>query len=142
MQTYSVKKSEIEKKWLVVDATDVVLGRLASVVAQRLRGKHKRIFTPHLDTGDFVIVVNADKVRLTGRKLDQKSYFRHSGYPGGARVTELNKLIKDKPERVIEQAVKGMLPHNRLGRAQFRKLKVYRGGSHPHRAQQPEQLAI
>ena len=142
MQTYSVKKSETDRKWLVVDATDVVLGRLASEVAQRLRGKHKRIFTPHLDTGDFVIIINADKVRLTGRKLDQKTYFRHSGYPGGARIEDLNKLIKDKPERVIEHAVKGMLPHNRLGRAQFRKLKVYRGESHPHQAQKPEQLEL
>lgn len=142
MQTYSVKISETDRKWLVVDATDVVLGRLASEVAQRLRGKHKRIFTPHLDTGDFVIIINADKVRLTGRKLDQKSYFRHSGYPGGARVDDLNKLIKDKPERVIEHAVKGMLPHNRLGRALFRKLKVYRGESHPHQAQKPELLEL
>lgn len=142
MQTYSVKISETDRKWLVVDATDVVLGRLASEVAQRLRGKHKRIFTPHLDTGDFVIIINADKVRLTGRKIDQKSYFRHSGYPGGARVDDLNKLIKDKPERVIEHAVKGMLPHNRLGRALFRKLKVYRGESHPHQAQKPELLEL
>jgi len=142
MQTYSVKKSEIERKWLIVDATNVVLGRLASEVAQRLRGKHKRIFTPHLDTGDFVIVVNADKVRLTGRKVEQKTYFRHSGYPGGARITDLNKLIQVKPERVIEHAVKGMLPHNRLGRALFRKLKVYRGESHPHQAQKPEQLEL
>lgn len=142
MQTYSVKKDEIDKQWLVVDATDVVLGRLASVVAQRLRGKNKRIFSEHIDTGDFVIVVNADKVRLTGRKVEQKTYFRHSGYPGGARLTDLSKMIKDKPERVIEHAVRGMLPHNRLGRSQFKKLKVYRGEKHPHQAQKPEQLVI
>ncbi len=142
MQTYSVKKSEIDKQWLVVDATDVVLGRLASVVAQRLRGKNKRIFSEHIDTGDFVIVINADKVRLTGRKVEQKTYFRHSGYPGGARLTDLSKMIKDKPERVIEHAVRGMLPHNRLGRSQLRKLKVYRGEKHPHQAQKPEQMVI
>ncbi|MCE5273433.1 50S ribosomal protein L13 [bacterium] len=142
MQTYSIKKGEIEKKWLVVDATNMVLGRLASVVAQRLRGKNKPVFTPHLDTGDFVIVVNADKVRLTGRKIEYKTYFRHSGYPGGARLTDLSKLIKDKPERVIEHAVRGMLPHNRLGRSQLKKLKVYRGEKHPHQAQKPEPLAI
>lgn len=142
MQTYSVKKSEIDKQWLVVDATDVVLGRLASVVAQRLRGKNKRIFSEHIDTGDFVIVINADKVRLTGHKVEQKTYFRHSGYPGGARLTDLSKMIKDKPERVIEHAVRGMLPHNRLGRSQFKKLKVYRGEKHPHQAQKPEQMVI
>jgi len=142
MQTYSIKKGEIEKKWLVVDATDVVLGRLASVVAQRLRGKNKPVFTPHLDTGDFVIIVNADKVRLTGRKIEHKTYFRHSGYPGGARLTDLSKMIKDKPEMVIEHAVRGMLPHNRLGRSQLKKLKVYRGEKHPHQAQKPEPLAI
>ena len=131
-----------DKKWYIVDARDVVLGRLATEVASRLRGKHKPKFSTHLDVGDFVIVINADKVKVTGSKLTQKTYFRHSGYPGGARETRLDKLLQDKPERVIEHAVRGMLPGNSLGRQQFRKLKVYAGDKHPHEAQQPEVLAI
>ncbi|MBN2288583.1 MAG: 50S ribosomal protein L13 [Candidatus Glassbacteria bacterium] len=142
MQTYSVKNKDIQRKWYVVDATDRVLGRLASEVARRLRGKHKTVFTRHLDVGDFVIVVNAGKVRVTGGKLEEKYYFRHSGYPGGAKKVRLDELLKQKPERVIEYAVKGMLPHNSLGRQQFRKLKVYAGPDHPHEAQQPESLNV
>ena len=142
MQTYSVKNKDIQKKWYVVDATDFVLGRLASEVARFLRGKHKTVFTRHLDVGDFVIVVNADKIRVTGGKLEQKYYFRHSGYPGGVKRVRLDKMLKEKPERVIEYAVKGMLPHNSLGRRQFKKLKVYAGPTHPHQAQKPDPLPI
>ena len=131
-----------DKKWYIVDAQDVVLGRLAAEVANRLRGKHKPKYTTHLDVGDFVIVINADKVKVTGSKLTQKFYFRHSGYPGGARETRLDKVLQDNPERVIEHAVRGMLPGNSLGRQQFRKLKVYAGDKHPHVAQQPEVLTI
>jgi large subunit ribosomal protein L13 len=142
MQTYSIKQKEIEKKWYIVDATDRVLGRLATEVARYLRGKHKTVFTRHLDVGDFVIVVNADKVRVTGGKQEKKYYFRHSGYPGGAKRIRLDKLMQEKPERVIEYAVKGMLPHNSLGRQQFGKLKVYAGPNHPHQAQQPDPLPV
>ncbi len=142
METYSVKNKDIQKNWYVVDATDLVLGRLATEVARRLRGKHKTVFTRHLDVGDFVIVVNADKVRLTGRKLEQKFYFRHSGYPGGVKRVRLDKMLKERPERVIEYAVKGMLPHNSLGRRQLKKLKVYAGPNHPHQAQNPGALQI
>ena len=142
METYSVKSKDIQREWYVVDATDLVLGRLASEVARRLRGKHKTVFTRHLDVGDFVIVVNADKVRLTGRKLEQKYYFRHSGYPGGVKRVRLDKMLKERPRRVIEYAVKGMLPHNSLGRRQFKKLKVYAGPNHPHQAQNPGALQI
>ncbi len=142
MQTFSVTPKDIEKKWYIVDATGKVLGRLASEISQVLRGKHKTYFAPHLDTGDFVIVVNAEKVRLTGRKVEQKLYFRHSGYPGGAKTVRLDKLLQTHPERVIMRAVKGMLPHNRLGRSQLTKLKVYAGVDHPHQAQQPEKLEI
>jgi len=138
MSTYMAKPNEIDKKWYVVDAEGKALGRLASEVARLLRGKHKPIFTPHVDTGDFVIVINADKIVLTGKKLFQKEYVRHSGYPGGLKTMTYEKLLKEKPELAIEKAVKGMLPHNRLGRAQGRKLKVYRGIEHPHTAQQPE----
>jgi large subunit ribosomal protein L13 len=142
MQTYSIKQKEIEKKWYIVDATDRVLGRLATEVARYLRGKHKTVFTKHLDVGDFVIVVNADKIRVTGGKQEKKYYFRHSGYPGGAKRIRLDKLMQEKPERVIEYAVKGMLPHNSLGRQQFGKLKVYVGPNHPHQAQQPDPLPV
>lgn len=136
--TYIAKEGEVERKWWVVDATGQTLGRLASEVAAILRGKLKPEFTPHLDTGDFVIVVNADKIVLTGKKLQQKMYNRHSGYPGGFRATSYDILMKTKPEFVIEKAVKGMLPHNRLGRAQGKKIKVYVGDVHPHAAQMPE----
>ena len=142
MQTYSVKPTDIEKKWYVVDASDKVLGRLASEISLVLRGKHKPIYAPYMDTGDFVIVINADKIKLTGRKTEQKHYFRHSGYPGGARTVRLDKMMQTHPERVIMRAVRGMLPHNRLGRSQLKKLKVYAGSDHPHQAQQPEPMEV
>jgi large subunit ribosomal protein L13 len=142
MQTYATKAKDIERKWYLVDATDKILGRLASKVAQILRGKGKSLFTDHLDTGDFVIVINAEKVRTTGKKTDQKIYFRHSTYPGGAKYINLEKMLREKPERVIQLAVKGMLPHNTLGRHQLKKLKVYAGLEHPHQAQKPEPLEI
>jgi len=140
LKTYSAKPSEFNADWLVVDAEGVSLGRLASQIAQLLRGKHKPIFTPHIDTGDFVIVVNAEKVRLSGTKEETKSYFRHTGHPGGARFTSYRELLEKHPERIIEHAVKGMLPHNRLGRQIIKKLKVYVGPEHPHQAQQPKIL--
>ena len=136
------KESEVDKKWYVVDAGDRVLGRLASEIARRLRGKHKPIFTPYADTGDFIIVINADKVRLTGRKIDQKMYYRYSGFIGGLKETVARKQLNTKPERVIRQAVKGMLPKNSLGRRQLKKLKIYAGAEHPHQAQTPETLEI
>jgi large subunit ribosomal protein L13 len=142
VKTYAVKADEIERSWWLVDATDQTLGRLASRVASVLEGKHKPIYSPHLDTGDHVIVVNAEKVRVTGNKLLQKRYYRHSGYPGGLREESLEALLARKPELVIERAVKGMLPHNRIGRAMFKKLKVYRGPSHPHQAQQPTAMEV
>ena len=138
MSTYMAKPNEIKKNWYVIDAEGKPLGRVATEIARVLRGKHKPIFTPHVDTGDFVIVINAEKVQLTGKKLQQKQYVRHSGYPGGLKTMSYERLLKEKPERAIEKAVKGMLPHNRLGRAQGRKLKVYSGPDHPHTAQQPE----
>jgi large subunit ribosomal protein L13 len=137
MRTYSPKPGEVERRWHVIDATDVVLGRLASQAAVLLRGKHKATFAPHVDTGDFVIVVNADKVALTGNKRDQKMAYRHSGYPGGLRAIPYSQLLAKHPERAVEKAVKGMLPHNTLGRRQLKKLKVYAGPDHPHQAQQP-----
>ncbi|MGH2358478.1 MAG: 50S ribosomal protein L13 [Candidatus Limnocylindria bacterium] len=137
MKTYAVKASEIERRWWLVDARDQTLGRLATRVAILLEGKHKPIYSPHLDTGDHVVVVNAAKVRVTGDKLRQKTYYRHSNYPGGLKEERLEALLARKPELVIERAVKGMLPQNRIGRAMFRKLKVYPGEEHPHAAQQP-----
>lgn len=137
MTTYAVKASEIERNWFVVDATDQTLGRLATRIATLLEGKHKPIYSPHLDTGDHVVVINAAKVKVTGNKLTQKAYYRHSGYPGGLREERLEALMARKPEIVIERAVKGMLPQNRLGRAMFKKLRVYRGAEHPHQAQRP-----
>ncbi|MDQ7032016.1 MAG: 50S ribosomal protein L13 [Desulfonauticus sp.] len=142
MKTYSAKPQEISRNWFVVDATGKTLGRLASEIAKRLRGKHKPEFTPHLDCGDFIIVVNAEKIHVTGRKLEQKKYYWHTGYPGGIRSKSLQQLLQDKPEDVILKAVKGMLPKNRLGRKLLKKLKVYRGGEHPHVAQQPQPLEI
>lgn len=138
MKTFMAKPLEVERKWYVIDASGQTLGRLASEVASILRGKHKAIYTPHVDTGDFVIVINADKIILTGNKLDQKKYRRHSGYPGGLKEMTYRSLLDKRPEKAIEVAVKGMLPHNRLGRKMFTKLKVYRGSEHPHQAQQPE----
>lgn len=140
--TYSAKNSDNEGKWYVVDASGMVLGRLASVVASRLRGKHNPLFTPHADLGDSVIVINADKIVMTGRKLEQKCYYRHSGYIGGLKTTVAKDMMKKRPENVIRFAVKGMLPKNRLGRKLIKKLRVYKGGSHPHEAQQPEVLEI
>lgn len=140
MKTYIPKLKDIQRGWVLVDADGMRLGRLATKVATILRGKHKPIFTPNLDTGDFVVVINADKIELTGRKLEQKTYFSHSMYPGGAHITPLKKLMEEKPEEVIKRAVKGMLPHNILGRQVFRKLKVYSGENHPHKAQQPVKL--
>jgi len=142
VKTYAVKASEIERSWFVVDAAGQTLGRLATRVATLLEGKHKPIYTPHLDTGDHVVVVNAGKIRVTGDKLRQKSYFRHSNYPGGLREESLGDLMARKPELVIERAVKGMLPQNRLGRAMIKKLKVYRGAEHPHQAQQPTAMNL
>jgi len=137
VRTYSPKPADVQRQWYVIDATDVVLGRLASQVATLLRGKHKPIFAPHVDTGDFVIVVNADKVVLTGNKLQQKRAYRHSGYPGGLRSIPYSELMEKRPARVIEKAVKGMLPKNSLGRKMAKKLKVYAGPDHPHQAQKP-----
>jgi large subunit ribosomal protein L13 len=138
MKTFSPKAAEIERRWWVVDADGQVLGRLASVIAARLRGKDKPIYAPHMDTGDFVVVVNASKVRVTGRKAEQKVYRRHSGYPGGFREVPYRQMLAGHPERIIESAVRGMLPKNALGEQMFKKLKVYAGAEHPHQAQQPE----
>ena len=140
--TYSAKKEDNKDKWWVVDAEGQVLGRLASSIAARLRGKHNPLFTPHVDTGDSVVVINAEKIVLTGRKWDQKNYYRHSGYIGGLTTITAKKLRDDRPEDLIRFAVKGMLPKNRLGRAMIKKLKVYAGGAHPHEAQQPEPLVF
>jgi large subunit ribosomal protein L13 len=142
VKSYAVKASEIERQWWVVDATDKTLGRLATRVATLLEGKHKPTYSPHIDTGDHVVVINAGRVRVTGNKLIQKAYFRHSNYPGGLKEESLAALLARKPELVIERAVKGMLPQNRLGRAMFRKLKVYAGAEHPHRAQQPATVEL
>ena len=140
--TYSAKSSDNPQKWFVVDANGAVLGRLASQVAHRLRGKHNPMFTPHTDTGDWVIVINAEKIVLTGRKMDQKIYYRHSGYIGGLKQMTAKELMEKKPEELVRSAVKGMLPKNRLGRRLFKKLKVYTGNAHPHEAQQPEIIQI
>jgi large subunit ribosomal protein L13 len=142
VRTFSPKDSDITRQWHVVDASDVVLGRLASHVAVLLRGKHKPIFAPHVDTGDFVIVVNAAKVSLSGNKLEQKNAYRHSGYPGGLRSVSYSILMASNPERAVEKAVRGMLPKNSLGRKTLRKLKVYAGPEHPHQAQQPKPYEI
>lgn len=142
MRTYTPKPADIEKTWHVIDATDVVLGRLAVEAATLLRGKHKPMFAPHVDTGDFVIVVNASKVALTGQKAEKKMAYRHSGYPGGLKAVSYGKLLATRPERAVEKAVAGMLPKNTLGRAQLRKLKVYAGPEHPHAAQKPQDFEI
>jgi len=142
VKTYTVKKGDIKRDWYLVDAQGKTLGRLASEIAKILRGKHKPIYVPHLDCGDYVIVVNAEKVRVTGKKLDQKFYYRHSGYPGGLKSINLRNQLQKHPTRVLEAAVRGMLPKNRLGRAMIKKLKVYAGGSHPHQAQQPKVLNL
>jgi large subunit ribosomal protein L13 len=142
VRTYTPKPGEVERTWYVIDATDVVLGRLASQVATLLRGKHKPHFAPHVDTGDFVIVVNADKIALTGSKREQKVDYRHSGFPGGLRATSYVELLEKNPRRAVEKAVKGMLPHTTLGRQMLGKLKVYAGPEHPHQAQQPVPFEI
>jgi len=142
MKTYIPKLTEIDRRWWVVDAEGKVLGRLASEVAQILRGKHKPMFTTHLDVGDYVVVINADKVRLTGNKAEDKAYFRHSGYMGGEKFIPFKDMIANHPDRVIDLAVKGMLPKSNLGRLMRRKLKVYAGPNHPHEAQQPTRLEI
>lgn len=142
MVSYMAKSEEVEKVWWVIDATDQTLGRLASNIATILRGKNKPIYTPNVDTGDFVVVVNAEKITVTGKKLTDKMYHSHSGYPGGLKTTSLEKLLKEKPARVIENAVWGMIPRNTIGRKQITKLKVYAGAEHPHQAQQPKALKI
>jgi large subunit ribosomal protein L13 len=142
MKSFVAKEKEVTKKWHLVDAENRVLGRLATQIAVRLRGKHKPIFTPHADTGDFIVVINADKVTLTGAKWDKKIYYRHSGYVGGLKEISARKLLEKKPEEILRLAVKRMLPKNSLGRRQLNKLKIYAGPDHPHQAQQPEKLEI
>ncbi|MFC5815682.1 50S ribosomal protein L13 [Nonomuraea harbinensis] len=142
MRTYSPKPADVQRQWYVIDATDVVLGRLASHVAILLRGKHKPIFANHVDTGDFVIVINADKIALSGNKLEQKKAYRHSGYPGGLRSVSYGELMEKRPDKAVEKAVKGMLPKNSLGRKMIKKLKVYAGPEHPHQAQRPVPFEI
>ena len=143
MKTYSAKPSEVEKKWILVDAEGLVLGRLASIIANRLRGKHKPIYTPHIDCGDNVVVINAEKVKLTGRKREQKVYYRHTGHPGGIKSATAKEILEGRfPERVIEKAVERMIPRGPLGRRQMRHLKVYAGPEHPHAAQNPEPLDV
>lgn len=143
MKTFSLKPADVEKKWLLVDAENVVLGRLATIVATRLRGKHKPLYTPHVDCGDNIIVINAEKVRLTGKKRDQKVYYRHTGYPGGIKSAVAKDILGGRfPERVIEKAVERMIPRGPLGRRQMRNLRIYAGTEHPHEAQQPEVLDV
>ncbi len=142
MKTEFAKKRDIQQKWYLVDAKDAILGRLAVKVAKVLRGKDKPIFTPNVDTGDFVIVINAEKIKVTGKKLDDKIYYHHSGYPGGLKSETLRERLRKSPEKIISEAVWGMLPKGRLGRAIFKKLKVYKGPEHPHKAQKPEILSV
>ncbi|MCE9550197.1 MAG: 50S ribosomal protein L13 [Betaproteobacteria bacterium] len=142
MKTFSAKPHEVQHDWYLVDAADVILGRLASQIAARLRGKHKAIYTPHVDTGDFIVVVNAEKLRVTGNKAQDKVYHRHTGYPGGIYTTNFTKLQERHPDRVLQKAVKGMLPKGPLGYAMLRKLKIYGGAEHPHAAQQPKPIDL
>jgi large subunit ribosomal protein L13 len=142
MRTQFAKKGDVEQKWYIVDAKDAVLGRLAVKIANRLRGKNKPQFTPHSDTGDFIIVINADKVKLTGKKLDNKVYYSHSGYPGGIKAETARERLDKKPEKILFSAVWGMIPKGRLGRAIIKKLKIYKGSEHPHEAQKPEILSV
>ena len=142
MQTFQPKAGQVNRNWYVIDASDVVLGRLATTAAKLLRGKHKPIYAPPVDTGDFVIVVNADKVAMTGNKASQKQAFRHSGFPGGLTATGYEELLANNPEKAIEKAIKGMLPHNKLGRQMIKKLKIYSGATHPHSAQAPKNYEI
>lgn len=142
MKTFSAKPQDVEHNWLIVDAEGLTLGRMATEISSRLRGKHKAEYTPHVDTGDYIVVINAEKVRVTGNKAKNKMYYSHSGYPGALKSISFEKLIEKAPERVIQLAVKGMLPKNSLGRAMFKKLKVYAGSEHPHSAQQPQMLKL
>ena len=142
MKTYSAKPHEIDHSWLLVDAEGQTLGRMATAIATRLRGKHKPEYTPHIDTGDFIVVINAEKVHVTGKKATDKIYHAHSGYPGGLKSISFEKLIEKSPEKIIQRAVKGMLPRTALGRAMFKKLKVYAGSEHPHSAQQPQTVQL
>lgn len=142
MKTFNVKKEEIVRDWYLIDADGQILGRLASEIAKRLRGKHKPVYTPHVDTGDFIIVVNAEKVLLTGKKLKDKIYYHHSGYPGGLKSQVAGKILQERPERLLKYAVRGMLPKNSLGRRMLKKLKIYVGGEHNHEAQCPQKLEI
>ena len=142
MKTFSAKPDAVQRDWYVVDANGKTLGRLASEIATRLRGKHKAEYTPHVDTGDYIVVINAEKIAVSGKKTTDKMYHHHSGYPGGLKSFSFEKLIERAPERVLQRAVKGMLPRNPLGRAMFKKMKVYAGESHPHAAQQPQELKI
>ncbi len=142
MKTYSARPGEVSRNWLLMDAEGQTLGHMASAIATRLRGKHKAEYTPHVDTGDFVVVINADKVRVTGKKATGKIYHSHSGYPGGLKSLSFEQMIAKSPERVVRLAVRGMMPRNRLGRAMLKKLKVYAGGEHPHSAQQPQTLEL
>ncbi|MBA3537212.1 MAG: 50S ribosomal protein L13 [Tatlockia sp.] len=142
MKTFSAKTHEVKRDWYVVDASDKILGRLATEIARRLRGKHKAEYTPHVDTGDYIVVTNAEKITVTGRKFKEKMYYHHTGFPGGIKSISFDKLQAKNPVRIIELAVKGMLPKNPLGREMYRKLKVYAGNEHPHTAQQPKQLEI
>ena len=142
MKTFSANPEKVNREWYVIDASDKVLGRMAAQIAHRLRGKHKPEYTPHVDTGDYIVVVNAEKVAVTGNKANAKKYYHHTGFPGGIKETSFRELIEDHPERIIETAVKGMLPRNKLGRAMFSKLKVYAGDQHRHEAQQPKVLEI
>ena len=142
MKTYNAKPGEIQRDWLIVDAEGKTLGRLATQIAERLRGKTKAVYTPHIDTGDFVVVVNAEKIHVTGNKLEEKMYYKHSGYPGGLRERTLREQLDRQPTEVLRKAVKGMLPRNKLGRAQLTKLKIYAGPEHPHEAQAPTTLEV
>jgi large subunit ribosomal protein L13 len=142
MKTWTPKPEDIRRDWVIVDAEDKILGRLATQIAMRLRGKHKPEFAPHVDNGDFVVVLNADKIRVTGNKLNAKKYYRHSGYPGGIKETGLREMLATKPEEVIRKAVRGMLPKNSLGRQLLKKLKIYAGTEHPHEAQQPQKIEL
>lgn len=142
MKTYSANPQTVERDWFIVDAQDVILGRLATEIARRLRGKHKPEFTPHVDTGDYIVVINAEKIAVTGNKMQDKIYHHHTGYPGGIKSVNLRKLLETHPTRVIESAVKGMLPKNKLGRSMIKKLKIYAGADHNHQAQQPQTLSI
>ncbi len=142
MKTFSANPEKVNREWYVIDASDRVLGRMAAEIAHRLKGKHKPEYTPHVDTGDYIVVVNAEKVAVTGNKANDKKYYHHTGFPGGIKETSFRELVEDHPERIIEKAVKGMLPSNKLGRAMFSKLKVYAGDKHRHEAQQPKVLEI